>query len=76
MSLRINGNGPERWELIALDVFVHHETKKALCVSIDGNRQAAQWLPKSRIHIDGEPAVGRMLAIRVTGGMAEEKGLM
>jgi hypothetical protein len=35
-------------DLVEVDAVLHHETGKAFLVSTDGNRDNAEWLPKSQ----------------------------
>ena len=46
-----------RSDLYEIHVVLHHETEKAVLVSISGDRDKAVWLPKSLIEL--EPVEGK-----------------
>lgn len=62
--------------LTDLELMVHHWTDKAVLVSADGNREAAQWLPKSQIELEEEPCAGKAQIITLPQRLAEDKGLV
>jgi len=39
-------------ELVDLTMRLHHQTDKAVLVSLDGEREHAVWLPKSAVELD------------------------
>lgn len=67
--MRTNG----RSELIDLEVFIHHETEKAILVSTAGGDEEV-WLPKSQVEINDR---GRLTAeITLPESLPIEKGLV
>lgn len=47
-------------KLVDLEVFVHHETEKAVLITLDGLRSHGVWVPKSAIElekIEGQNAI-------------------
>lgn len=61
--------------LTDLELMIHHETEKAILVSNDGNRDAAQWLPKSRVQLEEPITIGKAQIVTLPQRLAEEKGL-
>lgn len=41
--------------LVDLDVFVHHETEKAVLITTCGLRSRGVWVPRSRIELTKAP---------------------
>lgn len=44
-----------RSNLVDLEVYLHHETERAVLVSTAGNEKNAVWLPKSRVEVEPHP---------------------
>lgn len=85
-SAEIRGNDSVRSNLVDLTLALHHQTDKAVLVSMDGDKAKARWLPKSKIEIDRLPAgafktarVGApkipVAKVTVPRWLAREKGL-
>ncbi len=61
-------------DLIDIEVAIHHQTEKAVLVSLDGEKDNAVWLPLSQIEIDKKQ---RSIAIvTMPERLATEKGLI
>lgn len=39
-------------ELVDVDCYLRHETDRAICVSLDGDRKGEVWLPKSEVEFE------------------------
>lgn len=70
-----------RSNLIDLDMQLHHETDKAVLVSLDGDREKAVWLPKSAVEVvprDYPKKIGGKGIVEVTlpESLALDKGLI
>lgn len=61
-------------ELVEIDVFIHHETLKAVFVSRDGEESTAVWLPKTLIEIERKR--GKMGVVDVPEWLALREGLI
>jgi hypothetical protein len=62
-------------KLVDLEVVLHHQTDRAVLVSIDGDRANAKWLPKSAIEIEQMPR-STTYEITLPIDLATEKGLV
>lgn len=69
-----------RSNLTDIEVEVHHETEKAILVSLDGEKENAQWLPKSKVEIEFDASTlrkrRRVAVVTLPVGLAKEKGLI
>lgn len=45
-----------RSNLTDVEVYLHHETERAVLVSLAGNRVNAVWLPKSAVEVAPHPS--------------------
>lgn len=61
--------------LCDLEVTLHHETEKAVLVSLDGDKNKAVWLPYSAIEIVKTPRKNVYL-VTLPQQLALEKGLI
>lgn len=87
-SESVRGNDSVRSDLIDLSLALHHQTEKAVLVSIDGDERKAQWIPKSRCEVeqhssfirgrckDGSPIGCRSVTVTLSERLAKEKGLV
>ena len=64
----------KKTQVVDLEVIRHHQTDKAVLVSLTGERKSAVWLPLAAIEIDSE--VGCRMEIQVSYDLAFEKGLI
>lgn len=63
--------------LVDVEVYLHHETERAVLVSTAGNRVNAVWLPKSRIEVEAHPSGNKHFrTITVPEPLAIEKRLV
>lgn len=64
--------------LTDLRMVLHHETDKAVLVSLDGERDSAVWLPKSAIEIEAGPMANgvRYHDVTLPERLAIDKGLV
>jgi len=61
-------------DLTDIEVVIHHQTEKAVLVSLDGEKDGAVWLPLSQIEIEKKQ---RSIAIvTIPEHLANEKGLI
>lgn len=65
-----------RANLTDLELMIHHETEKAVLVSTDGNREAAQWLPKAQVEFEEPIQIGKAQIVTLPQSLAEDKGLV
>ena len=84
----VRGNDSVRSNLIDLTVCLHHQTEKALLVSIDGDENKAEWIPKSRCEFERKSGQARgtrkngqavnldIILITLPSTLAAEKGLI
>ena len=63
-----------RSNLVDLELYLHHETEKAVLVSDAGDREKAVWLPKSVIEIWERSR--SVISVTVPEQLAIEKGLV
>lgn len=63
-------------DLVDLTVHVHHETDRAVLVSVDGNRSAAVWLPKTAIELERRRAAPTTADLTLPEQLAVDKGLV
>jgi len=65
-------------DLVDIEVVIHHQTEKAVLVSLDGESDGAVWLPLSQIEIEIEiEEEPRSIAIvTMSERLANEKGLI
>lgn len=66
-------------DLIVLELFLHHETPKAMLVSEFGVKEQAVWLPLSQIGVEFQDRqIDELEIIKVTipEWLAREKGLI
>jgi hypothetical protein len=61
-------------DIIDIEMELHHETDKAVLVSLDGNSKKAIWLPKSAIEI--EKKKGSVHTVSLPEKLAYDKGLI
>jgi hypothetical protein len=62
-------------DLVEVDVALHHDTDKAFfLVSTDGNRDKAQWIPKSQCQHAG--GAGRHRTLEMPEWLAMDRGLI
>ena len=61
-------------QLTEILVQIHHETDKAILVSLDGDKKKAVWLPRSQIEIEDKGKGIHEITIPIW--LAEEKGLV
>lgn len=62
--------------LIDIEVHLHHQTDKAVLVSIDGDSDKAEWVPKSRCEIEEISQNSVVQVITLEEELAIEKGLV
>lgn len=69
-----------RSNLTDIEVEVHHETEKGLLVSLDGEKENAQWLPKSLIEVEFDASAlykrRGIAVVTLPVRLAKEKGLI
>lgn len=61
--------------LVDLEFELHHETERAILVSVDGNRAGAVWLPKSAIEFSARRDRPTIIDVTMPESMAIAKGL-
>jgi hypothetical protein len=61
-------------DLVDLEMQLHHETAKAVLVSLEGNSKKAVWLPKSSCEV--EVKKGSIVTVTLRESLAYEKGLI
>lgn len=61
-----------------VELFLHHETEKAVLVSEFGTEEMALWMPKSMIEINCRRKVGQIqiVSIEAPCWLLEEKGFI
>lgn len=64
-----------RSDLLDLEMVWHGETHLAVCVSDDGERDSAVWLPKSQIEVS-EGSNPKLRTITIPEWLAKDKGLV
>jgi hypothetical protein len=62
-------------KLVDREVVPHHQTDRAVLVSLDGDRAKARWLPKSATELERVPR-STMYEITLPVDLAVEKGLL
>lgn len=75
-------------DLVDITLVLHHQTDRAVLVSITGEEARAVWLPKSRIEVertgggivgtrkDGAQMSLETVVVTVPEGLAKDKGLL
>lgn len=58
------------------DLYLHHETIRAILVSDTGNKEDAVWLPKSQIITDYTTSSTDHINITCPEWLAKDKGLI
>lgn len=61
-------------KLVDLSLHIHHETEKAILISLNGNREKATWLPKSQIEYEEDRHGG--VEVTIPEWLAKEKELI
>lgn len=60
-------------DLCDVDVTLHHETEKALLISVTGDRDDAVWVANSMCELD---RTGKIFQLTLPQWLATEKGLV
>lgn len=61
-------------DLVDIECYRHHETDRAVLVSLDGDRKNAVWVPLALVEI--ELGRGRNITLTISEDIATEKGLV
>lgn len=62
--------------IVDIQVELHHETRNAVLVSVDGDRKRAVWVPLSVVEMPDDYEVGHEISIAIPEKVAIEKGLV
>ncbi len=65
-----------KYDLVDIEMVLHHETEKAVLVSDTGERDEAVWLPKSAVEIEPHPKARGVVTITLPERLATDKGLI
>jgi hypothetical protein len=64
----------DKSDLVDLAMQIHAETDSAVCVSLEGDRRKAVWLPKSQVEIERKPKA--IVVVTMPEWLAVNKGLV
>jgi hypothetical protein len=82
------GDDSVRSDLCDIMCALHHQTERAILVSIDGDESKAQWIPKSRCEVeeqssfirgkrkDGSSVGCKSVTVTLSQSLAKDKGLV
>lgn len=84
----VRGNDSVRSDLIDIPCALHHQTDRAILVSIDGDENKAKWIPKSLCEVEhhssfirgrrknGSSVGCKSVTVTLAERHAKEKGLL
>jgi hypothetical protein len=72
----IRPNYPAKSDVIDVYVYVHRESAKAVCVSIDGSDGKSEWLPRSQIEFERDPKTLYCATVTLPEWLAKKAGLI